>query len=217
MHGTFYHVDTAALSLATFLDTIDRTFFTPNFGTYEHLTFFNDPTMFKILIIGIYIGLIIASLFTFYNRRILGEFVRKLDSEGALSPETAKTLEELGYSKKRLVKLSLKRGYSLRRVISYTSAANTDENEEIKGENLANASTLGQKVDLSKDKFYLPEEKRDITVSRFRAKGSGPLSIVLLAVIGLVAVVLIFKIAPIIVNLLDSAVQGFSNEPDVLN
>lgn len=216
MYGIDHHINTTALSLATFLDTIDRKFFTPNFGTYEKLTFFNDPTMFKIIVIGIYIGLIVASLFAFYNRRVLGGFIRKLDSEGALSPENAKTLAELGYDKNPFIKLSLKHGYSLRRVVSY-SFKDTDGGSEAKGESLINAATLKQKIDLSEDSFYLPEEKRDVTVSRFRLKGSGPLSVILIAVLGLIAVVLIFKIAPVIVNLLDSALQGLSNEPDVLN
>ena len=35
------------LSFATFLDTIDNMFFTPDFKTYEHLTFFNDSGAFK--------------------------------------------------------------------------------------------------------------------------------------------------------------------------
>lgn len=216
MYGIAPHINTTALSLATFLDTIDRKFFTPNFGTYEKLTFFNNPTMFKTIVIGIYIGLIVASLITFYNRRVLGGFIRKLDSEGALSPENAKTLAELGYDKNRFIRLSLRHGYSLRRVVSY-AFKKTDDGSETNGENLINAATLGQKIDLSGDRFYLPEEKRDVTVSRFRTKGSGPLSVILITVLGLVAVVLIFKIAPVIVKLLDSALKGLSNEPDVLN
>jgi len=211
MYGTFYNTDTAALSLATFFDTIDRKFFTPNFGTYEHMTFFNDPTAFKIIVLGIYIGLIIASLFTFYNRRVLGGFVRKLDSEGALAPENAKTLDELGYGKNFFVKQSLRRGYSLRKVINYVP-----DDDSRSGGNLARAAAIREKVDFDKDSFYLPEEKRDLTVQRFRAQGSGVLSIVLLAVLGLIAAVLILKLSPFVVNIFESIAEGFSNDPDVL-
>ena len=81
-----------ALSVATFLDTIDRTFFTPKFETYEKLTYFNDPTVFKWSVIGIYIGVIVISLYMYYNRHVLGALVRHLDAEGCDSPETAKRL-----------------------------------------------------------------------------------------------------------------------------
>ena len=215
MYGNFTHMNTVALSLSTFLDTIDRKFFTPNFGTYEHMTFFNDPTSFKVLVIGLYLGIVLASLMMFYNRRVLGGFVRKLDSENATDPDSAKTLSELGYEKNIFIKLSLKMGYSLRRVICF--APGDGENSARTGGNLANTALTREKVMLDADKFFLPEEKRDTTLRRFRTKGSGPLSIVLTAVLGIVVVVLIFKLAPLAVSFLESFVAGFSNEPDVLS
>ena len=215
MYGINTHINTTALSLATFFDTIDRTFFTPKFGTYEHLTFFNNPTMFKILVLGIYIGVLVASVSMFYNKRVPGGFVRKLDSEKAYSPESAKTLDELGFLKNPFIRASLKSGYSLRRVISYVPVKRSEDDSR-KGGNLIEAAYAREKLDLKEDKFYLPEEKRDLTIQRFRTKGSGILSVILVAVLGIIAVVLIFKIAPVIVNLLEAVAAGFSNEPDVL-
>ncbi len=215
MYGNFTHMNTVALSLSTFLDTIDRKFFTPNFDTYEHLTFFNNPTSFKLLVIGLYLGIVLASFVMFYNRRVLGGFVRKLDAENATAPDSAKTLSELGYEKNIFIKLSLRIGYSLRRVINFVPG--DGENGKRVGGILANTTLTHEKVMLDSDKFFLPEEKRETTLRRFRTKGSGPLSILLTVLLGIVAVVVIFKLAPFVVGFIESFVAGFSNEPDVLS
>ena len=139
MYGINFHTDTAALSLATFFDTIDRTFFTPNFRTYENLTFFNDPTMFKLIIFGLYFGIIAAALFMFYTKRVLGAFVRALDQNGALSKENAKTLAELGFEKNIFVKLALVTGYTLRRVVHFVPAPAEESESQMKKKQKKNA------------------------------------------------------------------------------
>jgi len=229
MHGINYHADTAALSLATFFDTVDRMFFTPNFGTYENLTFFNDPTMFRLIIFGLYFGIVAAALAMCYTKRVLGAFVRALDKNGALSKENAKTLSELGFEKNIFVKSALFMGYTLRRVVSFVPAPAEDgapaKKKKLKkgapdapaGGNLAELGAFGYKADLKRDAFYIPEEKRDVTVGRFDPRGSGLLSVLAVALIGIVVVVLIFKLAPFAVAMIDSFVGGLRNEPDVLN
>ena len=232
MYGINFYADTAALSLATFFDTIDRMFFTPNFRTYENLTFFNDPTMFKLIIFGLYFGILAAALVMFYTKRVLGAFVRALDKNGALSKENAKTLSELGFEKNIFVKLALLTGYTLRRVVYFVPApadeATENKNKKAKkpkkdapdataGGNLAELGAYGYKPDLRRDSFYISEEKRDVTVGRFEARGSGILSVLAVALIGIVMVVVIFKLAPFAVSMIDSFIGGFKNEPDILN
>ena len=214
--------ETKKPSLATFFDTIDRNFFTPDFSTYEHMTFFNSPYSFKYLVIGIYFGLVIASLCMYYNKHVLGGFVRKLDDMGALSEDNAKTLSELDYTKNFFVKLSLVRGNTLRNVVRWTHKhlENVEGDSDTDEKSAKNASRMGgydEKCDLNTDRFYLIPEKRDVTIQRFRTKGSGWLSVLLVVIVGLVGMVLIFKIAPTIVGLLDNALDSFSTEPDVLN
>ena len=196
------------LSFATFLDTIDNMFFTPDFKTYEHLTFFNDSGAFKLLVFGLYFGLVLASLCMFYNKHFLGGFVRTLDKNGCLSPESAMTLEELSYGKNFLIKLSLLHGYSLRRVVGHVAKD---------AENSTRVGGYSKKIDFNGDKFYLPVEKRDTAVTRFNEKGSGWVSVLLTALIGIVVVVIVFQIAPFIVELIDNSLSGFTPENDVLN
>ena len=70
---------------------------------------------FRILIIGITIGLVIASAMSVYNKRHIGSFIRTLISEGCLGADKAKTLEELGYIKNIGVRSAIKSGGTLSR------------------------------------------------------------------------------------------------------
>ena len=94
-----------ALSVSGFFEKIDKMFFTPEFGKYEHLGFLGNSDSFKWAILALYFGLVIASVLTYYNRNVLGKAVRALDTAGSLSPEGAKTLAELGLGKNIFIKL----------------------------------------------------------------------------------------------------------------
>ena len=203
----------AYLSFASFWDTVDRVLFTPNFDTYEHMTFFNSPNAFKLLVLGMYFGVVIASLCMLYNKRFIGDFIRKLDTASCLSEQGAKTLDELWYGKNVLIKRALEKGNLLRNIVKRV--------EPKDDENANNSARSGgyrkNRIDFETARFYIPAEKRDVVIGRFDAKGSTWLSVILTAVIGLIAVIIIFKIAPSIVGLIDTSLSSFSNEPDVLN
>lgn len=200
--------------IQAFFDSIDRNFFTPKFDTYEHMSFFNNPAAFKWLVLGIYFGLVLASAVIYYNKTVLGGFIRKLNATGCLSDETAKSVYELGYAKNIFVKLSLKFGNTLRRVVSYTAIS--AENGTRVGGNLKEKGGKGRHLDLENIKFYLPETKRDIALRRFDSKGSRWLNIIAVAVIGIVVVVLVFKFAPFFVGLAEDALGSFTPEPDMI-
>ena len=52
------------------------------------------------LLIAMAIGIIVASVWTIYEKRYLGSLVRELIKESCSSPESAKTLYELGFDDK---------------------------------------------------------------------------------------------------------------------
>ncbi len=198
-------MNTFSLSIADFFKSVNKNFFTPSFGTYEHLGFLGSATTFKWAILALYFGLVIAAAVTYYNRCILGKAVRALDAADCSSPERAMTLAELGLDKNIFVKMSLRRkNGTLARTLCHVVF--TDGDAEAGGQTAEH-----RKIDFGSDGFYLAPEKRDSAVQRFAAKGSGILSIVLVAVIGLVAVVLIFKGAPVIFSLLDAAIDGLGS------
>ena len=212
MQGVFARpTEIFSLSVIAFFEKIDEVLFTPDFDTYEHLTFLNDPLTFKWLILGVYFGLVIASFVMFYNKNVLGALIRRLDEACALSPESAKTLDELGFSKNIFVKLSLKRGNTLRKLVAIAPAEG-EASEDGRDLTLFLASVEGRKYSVDTERFYLPEKKRDVAVDRFRKKGSGWLSVVLMVVVGLLVTIAIMKLAPSVAGLIESLIDGMSGE-----
>ena len=200
--------------IGAFFENIDKNFFTPKFDTYEHLTFFNNPEAFKWLVFGIYFGIVIASIVMYYNKTVLGGFIRKLDADGCLSDETAKSVEELGYAKNIFVKLSLKFGNTLRRVVSYTAISAEDGTRV--GGNLQEKGLKGKYLNFEITKFYIPENKRDTAIQRFDSKGSRWINIVAVAVLGIFVVMIAFKIAPFFVGLAEDALNSFSPDSNII-
>ncbi len=196
-----------SLSIAAFFHKLNETLFTPQFDTYEHLTFLNDPNGFKWLIFGLYFGLIAASLFMFYNKNVLGSLIRKLDGAGAYDRDSAKTLSELGCEKNFFYRIALKRGSSVRKAVAIAPNGEEELPDDI---SVLSAAALGRKCSPKTDRFYIPESKRDATVGRFNAKGSGWLSVLLIVVIGLVLVIAIFKLAPFVAGLIEKAIASAS-------
>ena len=72
---------------------------------------------FRNIVFAFFIGINIAAIMAIFDKRVLGDFARKLIREEALSPETAMTLSELGYYKNTAIRSSLRSGYTLRRVV----------------------------------------------------------------------------------------------------
>lgn len=196
-----------ALSAGGFFEKIDKLLFTPEFGKYEHLGFLGSAVSFKWTILALYFGLVIASLAAYYNRCVLGKAVRALDKAGCTSPENAKTLAELGLGKNIFIRLSLRRGGTLASLVRRVVIID-DENDARVGGNAEKGKK--DRINFDADMFYIVPEKRDSLVQRFSAKGSGLLSVILVAFLGLVAVVVIFKVAPFAFGLLDSALGSLS-------
>ena len=164
----------------------------------------NNSTV--LIIWAVCIGVVLGYIGNFVSKAIMGPFVRALLFKDAIGEESAVSLREVGFLYNKLLMIAIRDGSSLRNIVS------------VVGGNLPTI-TAGKKtaIDYEKALFYIPEEKRDVTVGRFEARGNGLLSVLAVAVIGIVVVVLIFKFAPYIVSMIDSLAGGFKNEPDVLN
>ena len=70
-------------------------------------------------IIALCLGMVLAAILGVYEKKGLGEFVRKLLYEECHTPETAKTLYELGFHKNAAVRGALRNG-SLSKVVVCT-------------------------------------------------------------------------------------------------
>ena len=85
--------------------------FSLNLGDYDNLGISGSTlTGLRGIIVALFIGVIIGAISSMFNRRVLGDFVRALTSGGCRTPESAKTLAELGFLKNTAVRASLRAG-----------------------------------------------------------------------------------------------------------
>ncbi len=197
-------------------------------GGYSVLTFGNDT--FRVVLFFLWIGAIFAFCSSYYNNHYLGGFVEKLILSGATEWESAKTLDELGYGKKKMLRRSLRRGSVLRKCVlaqddpipvtsGFYKGIGTEADGEAEGEvavkpsfeAVSSAVEAKGKEDLDTVAFYIPKELLKKAQTRYRKSGNG-LGLLILSIIctGIVALILAIY-APLILRVIDNAfaaVQG---------
>ena len=202
----------SALSL-TFWEKMTE-FFAPELGAYDNFSC-NEQSFVsaKYIIMGLFFGMILAAFSAFYNRRVLGSFIRALLAADATSPEKAKTLAELGFERNTFVRTSLRNGCTLKNSTSCvefdeflkkmaekdeggaedTAEAAGDANE---GAKAPIARRIDRRVlsdrdfipDLATAHFYIPEEKKYSTEIKFEKKGTNVFTLILAIVVAVVFV-----------------------------
>ncbi len=135
------------------------------------------------------IGMIVAVFFVYYNRTILGGFVRTLIESGALSRDDAMTLTETGYEKNFFVKNALKKGGMFRKIVF-------EIEDEIKVASEGHSFSAREKpIDLSTARFYVAKENRIMAEMRYDNKGVDAfgviVAIILIAVFAYLAAMLV--------------------------
>ncbi len=113
---------------------------------------FFDPLIFTeyrsssptLIIWSVFLGVSIALVASWYNRRVLGKLVEKLIALGADSPSNAKTLKEAGCGNNLFLRFSLRKGSALRKTVKSEDGMT----------------------------FYIPADKADGASFRYARKGS---------------------------------------------
>ena len=156
------------------------------------------------VVLGLYIGSVIACVIMTYNRQLLGTTVRKMLSMEINSRENAKTVEELGYKKNFFIRSLFRDSESLRRVIKCVEEDDfyeeqekeREESEAAREENkkLRKFKTKIYRADIDNDHFYIPQDLHDLAERRFNKKGSTWVSMLLaiLALTGIFIALLFF-------------------------
>lgn len=175
----------------------------------------------RLIILGLFIGLSLAAFAAVFNKRVLGDVVRKLIAAEALSPDKALTLGELGYDTNPLIRLAVKKSTSLRRVVKCREEVAFDgeterkrrEHEERRkgGEKLPKFKETAYKIDTLSDAFYIPEDMKYMADVKFEKKGTTWLGACLTVVVMAVVFVAVMVALPHIFELLDSFAAGFSS------
>lgn len=125
---------------------------------------------------GVGIGIVLLSLYSFYQRHVLGGILRLLIREGAMSEESAKTAAELGLAEKRFLLFAVKHDATLKKMILRVAG---DE-----------------------ERLYLPEAQKYRAEVRFEEKG-GIVSLIVTAVLTFGVCLLLVKLLPAVLGLFD--------------
>lgn len=166
----------------------------------------------RLMILGLFIGISIAAFAAVFNKRVLGEVVRRLLKAEALSPDRAMTLAELGYSG-WIVGLAVKKSTSLRRVVKCREEEEYDEKlgEKRKeyaehrknGEKLPKFKEIPYRINTLTDTFYIPEDMKYMADVKFEKKGTTWLGAILTVVVLAILFVALMVALPQIFELLD--------------
>lgn len=170
-------------------------------------------TSLPMIILGIFIGLALAAFASVFNKQVLGDFVRELLREEALSAESAKTLAELGYERKTVIRYSVRKGVNLRRVVrcreeeEYLAAieAKREEYEEKRKNNKSLPRFKAEAFCVNADEhhFYIPEKMKYMADIKFEKKGSTWLGAFVFLLVLAIAFLLLMFALPHILSLLN--------------
>ena len=201
-------------------------YFTPDISNrYEHIDLGNGSLVtLRKVIIGLFIGIVVASIFASFDKNHLGDFVRKLVREECLSPEKAKTLRELGYYRSPAVRGSLKRGAVLGKTVHCVEREQHERDMEAARAAYASATGSGAgfvpepfRLDLDSAHFYIPDEEHYAAEVRFEEKTSGWRTVLMIVILSVVAASLVTLFLPDILQLVDNMIGILKGNGKVLN
>lgn len=196
-------------------DYFVETYFSLDMPYFENFTIKSSAVnTLRMLIVGISIGIIISAFSTIYNKRCLGDFIRKLMYEECYGAESAKTLYELGYLKNPAIRGVIKSGGTLSR---WVRCVEEDEfNSELekkraefyeihKGETRPPKFKATEfKRDCNTMHFYLPEEKKYAADIKFDATGTNFLSALFVTLGAIAFCLFICYILPDVLKIIDN-------------
>ncbi|MBQ9080993.1 MAG: hypothetical protein IJY27_07990 [Clostridia bacterium] len=194
-------------------------YFTPDYGDYTYIEI-SESSMVSLpaIVFAFFIGINIAAIAAIFNKRVLGDFARALISVEAHTPETAQTLEQLGYLKNTAIRSSLKNGTTLRRVVKCVEeeayyaelekkrrefeASNTDPKAKFK--------EIPFSMDVSTAHFYIPEDQKYTAELKFEKKGTNWLTFAGVFIGSIVISLLVIWVVPELLQMLDNFLGMFS-------
>ncbi len=204
-------------------------YFTPQFGDYQNFSVGTDSGIsLQTIVFGFFIGINLASLIMIFDRRVLGDFVRKLISDECLSPEKAKTLTELGYLKNSAIRSNLKSGVTLRRVIRCVEEDEYNKSLEAKraeydaesGKESPDGSGKKKRrpafrevpfvIDFKTAHFYIPNDLKYTAEIKFEKKGTNWLSFFAVLVISFAIMLIVIQFTPDLLQMLDNFLTSVS-------
>ena len=175
-----------ALSLASI--------FTSEAREYVHFSFdASARATWRNVILGFCAGVLLASLYMLYQKLVPGAIVRAVLRAQAHTPDTAKTLSELGLDKNPLYRFELRHNAMLKKMVTCT------DEDVAEGENAKNTE--------QQQRFYISEEAKYRAEIRFDKKGNGVAGLVLTAVLTVALAILLIKLTPAVLGVVDNLLK----------
>ena len=153
--------------------------------------FTGSETTLASIIIPLVTGVIIAAGAVLFNKQIIGKFVKRLFDENADSEQNAKTLEELGFQKNRILRYSLRDGSTLRKVVMASPVSNDEEEKK------------------TPPRYYIPEEHAYRAEVIYNPDGSSVLTILIAIIMFIAVTLLLLVIIPDLIQMASNAINKF--------
>ena len=158
----------------------------------------------ELVVWSLFIGVLIASGMSFYNKWILGSFVRRLLADKAETPGSGKTLEEAGFGKNFLVKRALRSNLTLRRVVAFSLAVGAPTKIDTEtGEPLLTVENIDSA------RFFVPAEKNFRADMMYNQKRNDIFLILLSLLAFFIAAFLSLTIIPDLVGMFSAMIAAF--------
>ena len=201
---------------------------------YFYETYFTDETVYENLnmgggslisvrniIVGLFVGLAVASFAVVFNKRVLGGFVRRLLKEECLSPERGKSLPELDLADRLILRRAVRCSTNLRRVVkcreeeAFRQALGAETVEGASKPSRKKDADSAFRVDPDEHHFYIPEDMKYMADIKFDQKGTTWLGAVLFVGIMAVALVVVLMLLPQLLSLLNELAGSFGGSGSV--
>lgn len=160
-----------------------ETYFSPDLSAIQNFDTTDVQRFIPLLVVGICIGIFLATCFSYYIHQYLGRVVRRLYRADAFSPEQAKSLAEIGCDR-FLIRRSLSRDTVLAK---YVKPVGTAKDKDAR--------------------FFIVEEDKYTADKRFKEVRGGWLTILAAFIICTVACFVLLYIIPDVLQLADNAVS----------
>jgi hypothetical protein len=172
-----------------------------------------DTAFIRLVIIGLFVGLSVAGFFSVFNKRVLGSLVRKILKEEALSKDSAKTLEELGFLGNVAIYTAVRKSTNLRRVVKCReedehNAALLKKRQQYEAERSENKKLpkfkeTAYSINPVTDHFYIPEDMKYMADIKFEAKGNTWASAIVCCLLMLVLMIIALVFLPDLLDFLN--------------
>ncbi len=170
-----------------------KEFFFLNLNQYENITI---PFPIGMVSIALAIVMCFGAIYYYYYKNYTCEFLGALKRHEALDEESAKTLRELRLHNNSSIKRALQKQGRLASFIKEVGKSELTYEEYLKSSK--KRGYRPEKIDFANARFYLAEDKKDITATELEKRPTLLTPIITCIIAVILLVVLFFFLAPLL-------------------